>query len=84
MFGIEANMVMTHCPADVPLPATTVPPVQVTIEVPVVAVSEPPWQPAPRLLPADNSIGTLDTVGNVSVKFTLLAAPADQLLIVTV
>ena len=77
-------MVITHWPAEGPIPATTVPPDQVTVEVPSTAVRVPPWQPAPRLLPADNSIGTLDTVGNVSVKFTLLAAPADQLLIVTV
>lgn len=54
--GMLALTVIVQVPADVPEPATTVPPVQVTDELPAAAFSVPPEHPAPKALPADSTI----------------------------
>lgn len=81
--GMVALRVIVQVPAEVPLPAATVPPVQVAEEAPAPAESALPPQPAPKL-PEESTIWLPATRGRLSVKLTLLSAPADQLVIVMV
>lgn len=84
--GIDVTMEIVQTPGAMPVPATTVPPDQLTTPVPGVAVKVPPEHPAPSAVPLSAStMGCPPTgLGRLSVKLTLLAAPPDQLLMVMV